>query len=114
MGRFFDYDFVSGGYEVSCTTVKELIEKERKRLIETIKNNPEWWNSKDRSNWVRKQYGETLTEKDGRIDHFGRPVKHRCDVCGKEFEFEEKFIEIETPDDYFQACRDHFRVFGKE
>ncbi len=81
--------------EIIVTTGKELVEKERKRLLRLKKSDPKWWKSEGRSEWARKRFGKTLKEKDGVVYPSGLAFNgHVCNVCGGIPDIEEKIIRL--------------------
>jgi len=65
------------------TDINQYFEGERQRLLGLKASDPDWWASQN-SEWARKQFGETLTEKDGRIHPNGESVAElACAVCGE-------------------------------
>jgi hypothetical protein len=80
-------------------TARILVEKERQRLIEapiTKKDFKEWLGDRTYPlEWMKKQFGETLTEKDGLTHPNGqRFYGADCTICKKEVESDEKVLRL--------------------
>lgn len=87
------------------TSAKEMVETHRKSLINKPKE-PDfksWLGGRDYPlEWMKEQFGETLTEKDG-LNHFGgRFDGADCNICGKEVKSDEKIIQLS-----FSFCREY-------
>ncbi len=84
-------------YEI--ITGRELIEIERKRLLDIPKgiDFKNWLGNRTYPlDWMKEQFGETLIEKDGTIHPGGdRFYQHDCNVCEKETSFDEKIISLD-------------------
>ena len=72
---------------IEVTTGRQLVEEERERLLKI--------EEEKRPDWARKQFGETLTEKDGLTYPSGNPFdEYQCNVCGKLPGVDEKIIKL--------------------
>ena len=81
--------------EIQVITGREMVEKERKRLLGLKRGDPRWWNSEIQSGWAREQYGKSLKEKDGFTCRDGREENcHMCQICGELPGREERFIQL--------------------
>ena len=99
----------------SIITARELVEAERKRLLDSP-NAPDFksWlgNRKYPLTWMKEQFGETLKEKDGLTHPNGsRFDKTDCSVCGKEVNPDEEVIHFDFSfcDEYscgMNICKD--------
>ena len=84
--------------EIKITTGRELVEKERTRLLNSP-NTPDFksW-LKDREyplDWMKLQFGETLTELDGFKRNLEFKFKeHKCNMCGECPSDDEKYINM--------------------
>lgn len=74
-------------------TLRDIIEIERKRLKAMVKGDDGWWLDKSRSDWARREFGDTL---DGEINNETlRLQMETCQLCGKDFLLDEKFLRLE-------------------
>ena len=93
--------------KVSVISQRKLVEIERKRL----KNKPreanfkEWLgNRKYPLSWMKKQFGETLTEKSGLFYADGSRVDEAdCNICGRKVKPDERVIHLSFSCDEY-AC----------
>ena len=87
---------------VNFITIKEVLEQERRRLIDLKDIDKQWWNSSG-SNWARKQFGMTLTELTGEIWPNGTPYDEgRCKICGTNPKINEIFCKMK-----FSFCHEY-------
>ena len=86
--------------KIEILTPRKVIELERQRLIESIKDSPDWWESENRSSWSRERFGQTLTERsakqiyderNGDISFVNDSIRGYCQICGELFGLDEKF-----------------------
>lgn len=79
-------------------TARILVEKERQRLknIEITPDFDEWLGDRTYPlEWMKKQFGETLTEKDGLTYANGdRFYEADCNICHKQVHPDEKVIRL--------------------
>ena len=88
--------------KIYVTTGREMIEKERKRLLKLKEENKTWWESEN-SNWAREMFGENLIEKDGTTWPSGNKFdEHRCNICGRIPKFDEKIVRLD-----FSFCEEY-------
>ena len=88
---------------IKVTSARELVEAERKRLLDAP-NKPdfkEWLGNRTYPlDWMKKQFGETLTEKDGLTYPNGERFNEAdCSICGREVDPDEKVIQIKNEED---------------
>jgi hypothetical protein len=103
------------------TTLREICEEERQRLLDMPKiSGFEHWAKEEKwpRKWMVEQFGPTLMEKDGFINAGGgRVTDADCDVCGKESLPDQKVVIAEAGehDDYFpdtvicESCLDDMK-----
>ena len=80
-------------------TARELVEKERKRLLD-LPNEPgftNWLGDREYPlDWMKNLFGDTLKEKDGFTHASGSRFNGAdCNVCGKKVEPDEKITNLE-------------------
>lgn len=84
------YKFISG---------REILEKERQRLLNVPKEPgfKKWLEDREYPlDWMKKQFGETLIEKEGLVHASGHKFDdHRCSVCGKCPDIDERFLTLD-------------------
>jgi hypothetical protein len=92
--------------EIEVTTGFEIVEAERKRLINIPKEEDfiKWLGDRTYPlENMKKRFGETLVEKDGFIYANGQEFDdHRCYICNKKPKRNEKFIKM-----YFSFCDEY-------
>ena len=87
-------------YKVKVITLRDFIEAERTRLKRMIKRDKAWWNDLSRSDWARREFGDTL---DGEINSETlRCQMESCQGCGKDFSLDERFLRLE-----FSFCSEY-------
>lgn len=85
----------------------EAAEAERTRLKRLRDKQPDWWASKSRSGWARRDFGETLVEETGEawFELYVGLGSFKCSMCGSPFKFHEKFLHLEAQD---EELENHF------
>ena len=90
---------------VSIITKRELWENERKRLLNVPRDKgfKKWLGNRTYPlDWMKKQYGETLTEKTEMIKPSGELFELNCNICGKDTKENEKIINLS-----FSFCEEY-------
>lgn len=100
------------------TSARELVETERKRLLDYPKREEfkEWLGDRTYPlDWMEARFGKTLTEKDG-FTHMSGSKFHDadCAICNKEVEPDEKVIEMITEEgDKIYLCKPCLKLLGE-
>ena len=99
------------------TSARELVEAERKRLLDYPKKEEfkEWLGDRTYPlDWMQARFGKTLTEKDGFTHADGSKFNDAdCAVCNKEVEPDEKIIEITTEEgEKIYLCKACLKTLG--
>lgn len=98
-------------------TLRDLIEAERKRLQALRLEKSDWWNDSSRSDWARREFGDDLCG-DINEDTLRMNAKE-CQVCGKGFPLDERFMHLEFSfcDEYdcdMNICRKCLKALQEE
>ena len=74
------------------TTLREMVEEVRDKLLRDVRP---WWKDSPLNKHLFKQFGPTLTERDGLIDWRGvRVTWNKCHICGECPDVDEEFLQI--------------------
>jgi len=81
--------------ELFITTPREVIEKERRRLIKLKNAGDPWWETPGRSNWARRAFGETLTEVPAEeLFPWWYEPEVSCQICGQRLGIDEPMVSM--------------------